>query len=171
MIRSVSGFPSGQAVSVAITDLTTNTLLIAAGSATENAIGASGFSSYYYKYAPAGGTTYFKPGHIYLLQWTCTVSGQVLAADELLSLDVTANLGEYGQVVAGTLTSSLFTANMDNAQITGFAANLWLKFITGTLAGQVQKISAFTNGSPVSIQTVGSFTGSPSAGDTFEITY
>lgn len=171
MIRNVGGFPSGQAATVTITDLTTGSVVVTNGSATENAIGASGTSSYYYNYAPAGGVTYAKPGHQYLWQWTMTVGGVVLAGDEMVSIEDTAALGIYGQVVAGTLTSSLFTVTMDNSQITGFASNQYVKFITGTLAGQVRKINAFTSGSPASMSMIDSFTSSPSVGDQFCVTY
>lgn len=73
-----------------------------------------------------------------------------------------------GAVIAGTLTSTSFTTNLTipNGQLANEAHLRFLGNVTAALAGQVQKITAYTGGIPTF--TVG-FSAAPAAGDQFVV--
>lgn len=75
----------------------------------------------------------------------------------------------FGTAVTGSLTSSAFTTSLVTS-----TANHWqrafLRWLTGSLAGQVGKISAYTVSGGVITMAIGhAFTSAPSNGDIFEI--
>lgn len=73
-----------------------------------------------------------------------------------------------GTVTSGTLTATAFSTNLTipSGQLAGVAYWRWLGNVTSALAGQVQKITAYTSG----LVTVGTaFSTAPSIGDQGEV--
>ncbi len=75
-----------------------------------------------------------------------------------------------GKVQAGTLTTAAFTCDRAEA-VADHWENALVTFLTGSLAGQVSKVGAFTPGSPalITLATGYTFTGAPAANDIYEL--
>lgn len=84
---------------------------------------------------------------------------------EKLTVDLTRPVGAV--VSDESNTSSTFKTDLASATDSAYV-RAWLKFTSGNLAGQVDKISAY-NGTTKFITVTDAFTGTPSDGDDFVI--
>ena len=107
----------------------------------------------------------FEIGKTYNVVASATVSG-VAAKKVVSTFIVDVMLRPTGSVVTdGGNTSSTFKTDLTSSLTDQYKDNLFL-FVTGTLAGQIKKVSAY-NGSTKFITVSAAYTGTPSAGDKF----
>lgn len=96
-----------------------------------------------------------------------TLNGKVDTIDTNVDSTLSEVASPNGTAITGTLTASTFTTDLTEA-VDNYWKDAWVKFKTGSLAGQVKKISAYTGATKL-ITVEGGFTSAPSNGDTFEI--
>jgi hypothetical protein len=108
----------------------------------------------------------FRLNHWYNVVVTATVNG-ITSKAVVASFVMTSAVPLAAVVTNGSNTSSTFQTDRAEST-TDYWKNTLLVFLTGTLAGQVQKVSAY-NGSTFFITVLNAFTGAPASGDKFAL--
>lgn len=105
----------------------------------------------------------FTPGHEYTAEVAATVGG-VTGRDGVASF----RLRSATAVIAGTLTATAFSTNRTETA-TDHWKGAFAAFVTGALAGQVRKCTAYNGGAGKIWTFTDPFTAAPAAGDYFYI--